>query len=268
VNLEREQFRLSERPFTPVFLSIQPTPTLHAISPSQRRALVVSRVMGPDDEAGSSTGARPVVMAPPILGALSPPSDYESYWQSANRAAEPIQASIRRRLPHFPSPPLRIQRVSQLDAEILDSELTSMLLEPIKMALRNIKSTLPTILEPELLLVLRLILYKFSIYERGTTYGAMLQNLRYRNEWAHSGGLQSTSRDASLSRLQLTLFPAFTILVPYLHTKLERVMSLLSYSEMPSNDRRRLLWNGLDQFQRVYAALSLANFLAFLGDGR
>jgi peroxin-2 len=219
------------------------------------------------NEPGSSAGPSSITMAPPVVSTPLQ-TDYESYWQSANRAAEPVQASIRRRLPHFPSPPLRIQRVSQLDAEILDTELTSMLLEPLKMTLRNIKSTLPLTLEPELLLTLRLILYKFSVFERGATYGAMLQNLRYRNEWAHSGGLQSTSKDASLSRIQLTLFPALTILLPYLHEKLERRMSHLSYSDMPSNDPRRLLWNGMDRLQRVYAALSLANFLAFLSDGR
>lgn len=202
------------------------------------------------------------------LSSTSNADDYEAYWQAANRAAQPVQNSIRRRLPHFPSPPLRIQRVSQLDAEILDSELVLMLLEPVKLAIRNIRSTLPTILEPELLLVLRLIIYRFSIFERGTTYGAMLQNLRYRNEWAHSGGLQSTSRDASLSRLQLTLFPTLTILLPYLHTKVERKMSQMSFSDMPVRDYRRVLWNSLDQVQRVYSALSLANFLAFLGDGK
>lgn len=223
--------------------------------------------MGGDDIGSPSVGPSSVTMAPPVSSA-HPSVDYNAYWQSANRAAEPAQSSIRRRLPHFPSPALRIQRVSQLDAEILDSELTSMLLEPVKMALRNIKSTLPLTMEPEMLLVLRLVLYKFSIYERGATYGAMLQNLRYRNEWAHSGGLQSTSRDASLSRIQLTLYPALTIVFPYLHNKLEQRMSHLSYSEMQPNDPRRLVWSAMDQLQRVYAALSLANFLAFLNNGR
>lgn len=221
-----------------------------------------------NDDVGALAGPSRLTMAPPITSSSAPLPDYESYWQAANRAAEPVQSAIRRRLPRFPSPPLRIQRVSQLDAEILDTELTSMLMEPIKMALRNIRSTLPTTLEPEMMLVLRMILFRYSVYERGTTYGAMLQNLRYRNEWAHSGGLQSTSRDAPLSRLQLTLFPTFTIILPYLHTKLERQMSHLSYSDMPVNDPRRLLWSSMDQLQRIYAALTLANFLAFLGDGR
>ena len=220
-------------------------------------------------EAGPSNSA----MAPPIVGGIyteQNPQDrsYEHFWQAANQNASPAQRSIRQRLPHFSSPPLRVQRVSQLDAELLDAELTSMLLEPVKIALRNIRMTLPTDLEPELLLMLRLVLYKLSIVDRGATYGAMLQNLRYRNEWAHSGGLQSTSRDARLSRIQLVLFPAFTIVFPYIHTKIEQRMSTRNYSEMPADDIRRKLWKGMDQLQRVHSALSLANFLTFLGDGR
>ncbi|MCO5554340.1 hypothetical protein L7F22_007869 [Adiantum nelumboides] len=226
--------------------------------------------MSGEDESGPSS--RPM-MAPNIVGgavgnAERGDDEYEPFWQAASNAAQPALSSIRRRLPHFSSPPLRIQRVSQLDAELLDTELTTMLLEPLKAALRNIRVTLPTTLEPELLLVLRLALYKFSIFDRGATYGAMLQNLRYRNEWAHRGGLQSTSRDAPLSRFQLLAFPSLTIVAPYLHTKLERTMSRMSYSDMPSDDVRRILWNGLDRAQRIYAALTLANFLAFLSDGR
>lgn len=230
-----------------------------------------------NDRSSKMAGPSNQAMANPIVGGMdgvqigrSSDSDqkYERFWQAANEAAEPAQNRIRRRLPHFPSPPLRIQRVSQLDAELLDAELTSMLLEPVKAALRNIRITLPTTMEPELLLALRLALYKFSIWDRGATYGAMLQNLRYRNEWAHSGGLQSTSKDARLWRIQLILYPTLTILLPYLHTKIERQMSSMSFSDLPSNDIRRTLSLGLDRAQRVYSALTLANFLAFLSDGR
>lgn len=223
---------------------------------------------------GPTAGPSSQPMSPAIVGGIpgmtgaTSASVLDRFWQAANDDAESAQNSIRRRLPHFPSPPLRVQRVSQLDAELLDSELVSMLLEPVKAALRNIRLTLPTDIEPELLLVLRLVLYKFSIWDRGATYGAMLQNLRYRNEWAHRGGLQSTSRDAKLWRIQLFLYPCLTIVLPYMHTKAERQMSHMSYSDMPPNDIRRKLWSGLDRLQRVYAALSLANFLAFLSDGR
>lgn len=110
------------------------------------------------------------------------------FWSDAANSASPSISSIKHRLPHFLSPALRIQRVNQLDAELLDNELVNMLLAPFKAALANIKSTLPTDAEPELLLLFRLALFKLSIVDRGATYGAMLQNLRYRNEWLHRKG--------------------------------------------------------------------------------
>lgn len=41
--------------------------------------------------------------------------------------------------------------------------------------------------EPELLALLNLVLFKFSVYDSNATYGAQLQNLKYRNEWKHRG---------------------------------------------------------------------------------
>jgi len=61
------------------------------------------------------------------------------FWSSAATSASPAISTIKHRLPHFQSPPLRIQRVNQLDAELLDSELINMLLSPLKSALANIK---------------------------------------------------------------------------------------------------------------------------------
>ncbi|KAE8225392.1 hypothetical protein CF319_g1844 [Tilletia indica] len=194
--------------------------------------------------------------------------EIEPYWMEARRAAEPALERIWKQLPHFPSPPLRVQRVNQLDAELLDEELVGLLLEPLKSALANIKATLPSDLEPELLLLLRLVLYKLSIWDNGATYGAMIQNLKYRNEWAHRGGLQSTSRDISLSSLQLILYPFLTILLPWVHTRAERSMISHSFSDMPANDPRRIIWAGLDRAQKLWSAAALINFAAFLGDGK
>lgn len=138
---------------------------------------------------GSSSSAAAESSTSVLPSAPSP--DYDRFWTQASSSAAPHISSIRRRLPHFPSAPLRIQRVSQLDAELLDEELTTMLLEPLKASLAQIKSTLPDRWEPELLALLKLVLYKYSIVDRGASYGAMLQNLRYRNEWAHKGGRES-----------------------------------------------------------------------------
>lgn len=108
-----------------------------------------------------------------------------AFFEAAFHRAEPDIQSIRARLPSFPSPPLRVQRVGQLDADLLDQELADLLAEPVKAALRNVSPTLDKRRHDEIYLFLRLILYKFSIFDRSASYGAMLQNLKYRNEWAH-----------------------------------------------------------------------------------
>ncbi|KAJ9476844.1 Peroxisomal biogenesis factor [Pseudozyma hubeiensis] len=190
------------------------------------------------------------------------------FYHSASQAATASIASIRSSLHRFPTPILKIQRVNQLDAELLDRELAELLLDPVKKALGSIRSTLPSDLEPELLLLLKLALFKFSIYDRGASYGSMLQNLKYRNEWAHRGALQSTARDQPLSRLQLSLYPLLTIIAPYAGSKWQDHMTSLSYSDMPNNDPRRLLWKLTDASQRVWSALVLANFAVFLADGK
>ncbi|KAJ1030344.1 hypothetical protein NDA16_001254 [Ustilago loliicola] len=190
------------------------------------------------------------------------------FYHSASQAATASIASIRSSLHRFPTPILKIQRVNQLDAELLDRELAELLLDPVKKALGSIRSTLPSDLEPELLLLLKLALFKFSIVDRGASYGSMLQNLKYRNEWAHRGALQSTARDQPLSRLQLTLYPLLTIIAPYAGSKWQDHMTSLSYSDMPNNDPRRLLWKLTDASQRVWSALVLANFAVFLADGK
>ena len=41
--------------------------------------------------------------------------------------------------------------------------------------------------EPELLAILQF-MYRFTVYESGASYGAQLQNLKYRNERHHWGG--------------------------------------------------------------------------------
>lgn len=108
-----------------------------------------------------------------------------AFYEEAFRRAQPQIDRIRARLPKFPSPELRVQRVGQLDANLLDQELAELLIEPVKAALRKASPALEKRRNEDIYLILRLILFKFSIYDHNATYGAMLQNLKYRNEWAH-----------------------------------------------------------------------------------
>lgn len=204
-----------------------------------------------------------------------PPPFYEETYR---RAQAQIQR-IRGQIPYFPSPPLRVQRVGQLDAELLDHELTELLAEPVKASLRNLSHSFETHAKSELYLLLRLVLFKFSIYDHGATYGAMLQNLKYRNEWAHRRActcrgapplttVQSTAVDAPLTRTQLTLYPLLTILLPYALDKAKVRMSDRGFAHAPASSDEHMVWTGFEQAQQLWNAASLLNFALFLWNGK
>lgn len=80
--------------------------------------------------------------------------------------------------------------------------------------------------------------------------------------------VQSTFLSAPLSKVQLLLYPVLTIGIPYAHDRLHREMTSTSFSDLPASDPRRLLYWLSDKVQRIHEAAALANFLAFLGDGK
>ncbi|OBZ76082.1 Peroxisomal biogenesis factor 2 [Grifola frondosa] len=75
------------------------------------------------------------------------------------------------------SPSPRIVRVGQVDAELLDQELVQLLKEPLIKALGIANSALKAKFEPELTLLIHLILYKFSLVVLSVELGALLQLL-------------------------------------------------------------------------------------------
>ncbi len=66
-------------------------------------------------------------------------SDLNQFWISPSTTPLTQLKSIRKRLPTFSSPALRVSRVGQLDASLLDHELESILAGPIWKALELLK---------------------------------------------------------------------------------------------------------------------------------
>lgn len=66
----------------------------------------------------------------------------------------------------------------------------------------------------------------------------------------------------------MVLYPLLTIALPYAYEKLNRNMTAMSFSDLPEGDPRRVLWTVVDKAQKCYEGVALANFLAFLGNGR
>ncbi|KAG5341922.1 hypothetical protein C0989_006765 [Termitomyces sp. Mn162] len=104
---------------------------------------------------------------------------HSSPWEEAWNAAQPRLSAIRDAFDATISPNPRVIRVGKLDSELLDQELVQALQEPIHKALSLINASLKVRFEPELTLLLQLILYKLSIWNNGASYGAKLQGLKY-----------------------------------------------------------------------------------------
>jgi len=86
-------------------------------------------------------------------------------------------------------------RAASLDASLLDTELSSLLLSPLHSALKffhvsflspflkhgaNFKPTFVSNYDPELVALLRLALWKVGIWDNNASYGSLIQNLYYR----------------------------------------------------------------------------------------
>ncbi|KAL8830764.1 MAG: hypothetical protein Q9170_005591 [Blastenia crenularia] len=77
-------------------------------------------------------------------------------------------------------------RVGQIDAELLDEELLELLRGQVGEALKFFGSHLRDEWSAEILFCLRAILFKLSIWDHDSSYGAALQNLRY-TDARHNG---------------------------------------------------------------------------------
>ncbi|BFZ64726.1 peroxisome assembly protein (Peroxin-2) [Saitoella coloradoensis] len=150
-------------------------------------------------------------------------------------------------------------RVNQLDAELLDEELFGLLQSQLWNAFKywNIKDTYT----PELQALLRVALFKLSIWDRDASYGAMLQNLKYRDE--RNSGLVS----ARPSRSQKLLYGLITVGGRYAWTKTELLMTREGWGELSEDTWRNRIYRALQQLTTIHSALSTVNFLIFLHKG-
>jgi peroxin-2 len=59
-----------------------------------------------------------------------------------------------------------------------------------------------------------------------------------------------------------------TLLVPYCHNRLRLHALSNAWPDAPSSDYRRKAWDALNSAESIHALLGLANFIAFLWNGR
>ncbi|GAA5888837.1 hypothetical protein JCM6882_002872 [Rhodosporidiobolus microsporus] len=231
------------------------------------------------------------------MNSTAPPEELERFWQPPPASLSTLPAIRTSLAARSPSPPLRISRVAQLDASLLDGELENILHAPVKTALEGVRQPGRRDWEPELLALLRFAVMRLSLWESGATYGTTLQNLRYRNEAKHAGGLQASASDSALTRFQKLAYTALVVLPPYLHTRLQDRMLSSSWADEPlprscfslvdlrrvaltrgrrreeeviqmKREWKRTAWELLGVAEKLGSLAGLLNFLIFLHNGK
>ncbi|KAI8377900.1 Pex12 amino terminal region-domain-containing protein [Radiomyces spectabilis] len=189
-------------------------------------------------------------------------------WKNDWKQIQPALRKIRRSMASLPTSSLKVMRVSQLDSDILDFELFDILKQQLWNALELFKPTFKESLEPELLAILNFVLFKLSVYDSSATYGAQLQNLKYRNEWKHGGALESIATDAPLTKTQKIIYGVLTVGGQYAWTRLNRLVTIRGWGELDETDMRYKFYRLLQAGEKYWKAFSLLNFLVFLYNGK
>lgn len=156
-------------------------------------------------------------------------------------------------------------RVGQVDAELLDEELVGLLREQVGDALKyvgGVGSDLKEEWSAEILLALRAVLFKLTVWDHDATYGAALQNLRY-TDARHDGPVLVPP-----SRVQKGLYGLVTVGGKYAWTRLEGWLLRHDNGFEEPDPRIQKLARLTSVAENVHAAAAFVSFLVFLLHGR
>ncbi|KAI0187092.1 peroxisomal biogenesis factor 2 [Xylaria flabelliformis] len=153
-------------------------------------------------------------------------------------------------------------RVGQVDAELLDEDLVQQLRDQVGEALKYLGTNLRDDWSAEILLTLRAILFKLTVWDHDATYGAALQNLKYTDARREGPTLTPPSR------WQKSLYGLMTVVGKYGWTKWENwLLDQDNGYDEPSPLVRRL--SGLTtRITTVHSMAAFISFLVFLLHGR
>ncbi|KAI0178845.1 Pex12 amino terminal region-domain-containing protein [Hypoxylon sp. FL1284] len=153
-------------------------------------------------------------------------------------------------------------RVGQVDAELLDDDLVGQLRDQVGEALKYFGDTIKDDWSAEILLSLRLILFKLSVWDHDATYGAALQNLKYTD--ARRDGPVLTPP----SKWQKSLYGLITVGGKYGWTKWENWL----LDQDNGYDQPTPVVQKLSKFTakitNLHSIVAFVSFLAFLLHGR
>ncbi|KAJ9099905.1 hypothetical protein QFC21_003910 [Naganishia friedmannii] len=224
----------------------------------------------------------------------APTADSDVGSMTASGATAPLRAStasestIQQRNHDEPRDETRSERalrVTQMDADEMDSGLIHMLNAKISRALGVFGPSYESKYAPEVALVLKLLLYRlgvWSVQDRATP-GLKLQNLRYaygrdRNVTSeeelpcdapsHTTMLTCHLYNPTVPTRSLYLLPLLSTIPSYVVSRLHMQALSSSFPEYPRGSLQRRWWLLLERFLAVGKFVELCGFLTFLWDGK
>ena len=153
-------------------------------------------------------------------------------------------------------------RVGQVDAELLDEELLGLLKGQVGDGLKCFGSHLRDEWAAEILLGLRVVLFKLSIWDHNASYGAALQNLRYVDA-RHKGPVPKLP-----SGWQKGAYGLITIGGRYVWTRWEDWLAEQEGGVEEMNGNVRLLSRITSFASTTHSIVAFGSFLVFLVNGR
>lgn len=154
-------------------------------------------------------------------------------------------------------------RVGQVDASILDSELLSMLKDQLWQSFKYFRPDIKDKYESELLLLLKAALFKLTVWDHSTTYGAKLQSLQFVDA-------RTSVTNKPITYAQKVGYGILVVGGSYIWQKLDDYLTSASYSAEDYSSQRRIdrLRRFTDSLSTLWSVSSLANFVLFLYSGR
>ena len=153
-------------------------------------------------------------------------------------------------------------RVGQVDAELLDEELLELLKAQVAEGLKYFGSHLQDDWSAEIMLALRAVLFKLTVWDHDATYGAALQNLKFTDARKKGPVLISPST------VQKTLYGLFTVGGKYSWTRWENWLVDNDNGYDQPNPTLRKLSRLSEAVSTVHSTAAFASFLVFLVNGR
>ncbi|RFU34073.1 hypothetical protein B7463_g2323, partial [Scytalidium lignicola] len=153
-------------------------------------------------------------------------------------------------------------RVGQVDAELLDEELLELLKGQVSEGLKYWGTHLQDSYSAEIMLGLRAVLFKLTVWDHNATYGAALQNLKFTD--ARNRGPVV----APPSKVQKALYGLFTVGGRYAWTKWENWLLDNDNGEESLSPRLQRLSRLSDALSTMHSTAAFISFLVFLVNGR